>query len=171
MTDVDELREALQGRPVEPLAELDIAQIMKDGGRLRRRRRVRTGVASAAVLFALVGGMALSQVSGRAEVRPALVTVSPTATPVRTATSGPAPTADPTSTPTPPPTPTRSQAGITSPTKTVAASATPSISPSPVTPTGPVGPTATSGRPSNESSSTVAPSHSPTFSATKTPAP
>jgi hypothetical protein len=65
MTDVEELRAALHARPAEPLPELDIGQIMKDGGRLRRRRRVRTGVVSAAVLSALVGGMALSQVGSR----------------------------------------------------------------------------------------------------------
>ena len=56
MTDLDDLRVALHERPGRPLPELDLAQIMVAGARIRRRRRVRRGgaVLAGAVLSTLV---------------------------------------------------------------------------------------------------------------------
>lgn len=57
MNDIDDLRAALRKPPAEPFAEPDLARIMADGGRIRRRRRLlnATGaVAAAATVVAVV---------------------------------------------------------------------------------------------------------------------
>ena len=57
MNDIDDFRAALRQPPSEPFAEPDLARIMADGGRIRRRRRLlnATGmVAAAATVVAVV---------------------------------------------------------------------------------------------------------------------
>ena len=49
MNDLDDFRAALRQPPAEPFAEPDLARIMADGTRLRRRRRVLTTTAGLAV--------------------------------------------------------------------------------------------------------------------------
>ncbi|SFW51158.1 hypothetical protein [Amycolatopsis australiensis] len=54
MNDLDDFRAALRQPPDEPFAEPDLARIMADGTRLRRRRRVLTGAAGIAAAAAVV---------------------------------------------------------------------------------------------------------------------
>jgi hypothetical protein len=57
MNDIDDLRAALRRPPAEPFAEPDLARIMADGGRIRRRRKLvnATGaLAAAAAVVAIV---------------------------------------------------------------------------------------------------------------------
>jgi hypothetical protein len=54
MNDLDDFRAALRQPPEEPFAEPDLARIMADGTRLRRRRRVLTGTAGIAAAAAVV---------------------------------------------------------------------------------------------------------------------
>ncbi|MFI5583589.1 hypothetical protein ACIA5G_01020 [Amycolatopsis sp. NPDC051758] len=57
MNDLDDFRAALRRPPGEPFAEPDLAKIMADGTRIRRRRRVlqsTAGVAAAAVVVLVV---------------------------------------------------------------------------------------------------------------------
>ena len=90
MTDVDDLRVALQARPAEPWPELDVQQIMVAGGRIRRRRRVRTGVISVGAVSAfLVAGVTIGHGGNKAQVEIAAVpntvptpAAAPTAVPV-----------------------------------------------------------------------------------------
>ncbi|MEV5719988.1 hypothetical protein AB0L41_39395 [Amycolatopsis mediterranei] len=54
MNDLDDFRAALRQPPGEPFAEPDLARIMADGTRLRRRRRLLTGTAGIAAAAAVV---------------------------------------------------------------------------------------------------------------------
>ncbi|MET8848267.1 hypothetical protein [Amycolatopsis sp. NPDC004625] len=54
MNELDDFRAALRQPPGEPFAEPDLARIMRDGTRLRRRRRVLTGTAGIAAAAAVV---------------------------------------------------------------------------------------------------------------------
>jgi hypothetical protein len=54
MNELDDFRAALRQPPGEPFAEPDLAKIMADGTRLRRRRRVLTGTAGVAAAAAVV---------------------------------------------------------------------------------------------------------------------
>jgi hypothetical protein len=57
MTELDELKDAMQSPPDYEPAPLDLGSVMAAGGRLRRRRRFAVGGASAAaVVVLLVGG-------------------------------------------------------------------------------------------------------------------
>jgi hypothetical protein len=54
MNDLDDFRAALRQLPDEPFAEPDLARIVADGTRIRRRRRVLTGTAGIAAAAAVV---------------------------------------------------------------------------------------------------------------------
>ena len=56
MNDIDDFRAALRQPPSEPFAEPDLARIMADGGRIRRRRRLlnATGMVGAAATVVAV---------------------------------------------------------------------------------------------------------------------
>ncbi|MEV6829122.1 hypothetical protein [Amycolatopsis sp. NPDC051102] len=54
MNELDDFRAALRQPPEEPFAEPDLARIMADGTRLRRRRRLLTGTAGVAAAAAVV---------------------------------------------------------------------------------------------------------------------
>ncbi|WP_103355074.1 hypothetical protein [Amycolatopsis sp. CA-128772] len=54
MNDLGDFRAALRQPPDQPFAEPDLARIMRDGTRLRRRRRVLTGTAGIAAAAAVV---------------------------------------------------------------------------------------------------------------------
>jgi len=54
VNELDDFRAALRQPPEEPFAEPDLARIMADGTRLRRRRRVLTGTAGVAAAAAVV---------------------------------------------------------------------------------------------------------------------
>lgn len=54
MNDLDDFRAALRQPPAEPFAEPDLARIMADGTRIRRRRRVLTSSAGIAAAAAVV---------------------------------------------------------------------------------------------------------------------
>lgn len=60
MSDLDDFRAALREPPGESFAEPDLARIMRDGTRLRRRRRVLTGTAGIAAAAAVVLVIALA---------------------------------------------------------------------------------------------------------------
>jgi hypothetical protein len=96
MNDLDNLKRAMQSPPGYTPGELDLADIMRAGGRLRLRRRLVTGAAAAAaVVVLLVGG---SQLIGT-RTNPGL------GTPIAPGAAAPTPTAAPwpTTTPTEPP--------------------------------------------------------------------
>lgn len=75
MIDLEDVRAALHERPGHPLPELDIAQIMVTGRKIRRQRRLRqtgallAGATLSTVLVASLGPAFLSNASGR-EHRP-----------------------------------------------------------------------------------------------------
>ncbi|OXM71160.1 hypothetical protein [Amycolatopsis vastitatis] len=86
MNDLDDFRAALRQPPDEPFAEPDLARIMADGTRLRRRRRVLTGTAgiaaAAAVVLVVVFAVQLRQpapapVAQPPSPQPALSTAAP----------------------------------------------------------------------------------------------
>ena len=84
MNDLDDLKEALHAPPGFAAGSLDLAVIMRDGGRLRRRRRLAAGSAAAVAGVALlVGGNQLialddpSPRTGAAQVPGAQVSASP----------------------------------------------------------------------------------------------
>ncbi|MEV4051356.1 hypothetical protein AB0J55_09215 [Amycolatopsis sp. NPDC049688] len=86
MNDLDGLRAALRQPPGEPFAEPDLARIMRDGTRLRRRRRVLTGTAgiaaAAAVVLVVVFAIQLRQPAPAPVAQPpAPVSVTPAPTP------------------------------------------------------------------------------------------
>lgn len=115
MMDVEELREALHDHPVGPRPALDSRQIMAAGGRMRRRRRIRTAALSAAALsLVLAAGIFLGSSGKPVEISvagpppPLPPTVGPMPVPAETA--APTTAASPPTTPTvspqesPPPT-------------------------------------------------------------------
>ncbi|QRP45862.1 hypothetical protein [Amycolatopsis sp. FDAARGOS 1241] len=55
MTDLDKLRAALHEPPAHPFAPPDLARIIADGKRIRRRRRLATGAGAVAAVAAVVG--------------------------------------------------------------------------------------------------------------------
>ncbi|RZU49170.1 hypothetical protein EV385_0906 [Krasilnikovia cinnamomea] len=72
MTDLDDLRDALQSPPGFAPRVLDLDQVMAAGGRLRRRRRLAVGAASAlAVAVLLVGGGQVARLAGGPPPAPA----------------------------------------------------------------------------------------------------
>ncbi|BFU43569.1 hypothetical protein [Krasilnikovia sp. MM14-A1004] len=72
MTDLDDLRDALQSPPGFAPRVLNLDQVMASGGRLRRRRRVAVGAASAlAVGVLLVGGGQVARLAGGPPSAPA----------------------------------------------------------------------------------------------------
>jgi hypothetical protein len=86
MNDLDDFRAALRQPPDEPFADPDLAKIMADGMRLRRRRRLLTGTAGVAaaaavvlvVLFAVqLRQPALAPVAQPPSSKPALSTAAP----------------------------------------------------------------------------------------------
>jgi len=91
MNDVDDLRAALRKPPPEPFAEPDLARIMADGGRIRRRRRLlnATGAtaAAAAVVAIVVFAVQLRQPAPVA--RPALPPPTVSSTVSSTTTTAP----------------------------------------------------------------------------------
>ncbi|WP_410562444.1 hypothetical protein [Amycolatopsis sp. cmx-4-61] len=92
MNELDDLRAALRQPPEEPFAEPDLAKIMADGARLRRRRRLLTGsagvAAAAAVVFVVVFAIQLRQPA------PAPVAQPPSPAPAVATTPSPAPAVD-----------------------------------------------------------------------------
>ncbi|GHG05599.1 MULTISPECIES: hypothetical protein [Amycolatopsis] len=93
MNELDGFRAALRQPPEEPFAEPDLARIMADGTRLRRRRRVLTGAAgvaaAAAVVLVVVFAIQLRQPA------PAPVAQPPSPAPTVSATSTAAPAEQP----------------------------------------------------------------------------
>ncbi|MEU5264879.1 hypothetical protein [Amycolatopsis sp. NPDC021455] len=92
MNDLDDFRAALRQPPDEPFAEPDLAKIMADGTRLRRRRRVLTGAAgiaaAAAVVLVVVFAVQLRQPAPAPVAqppRPALSTAASAPTPTEQA--------------------------------------------------------------------------------------
>ncbi|GAB1693248.1 hypothetical protein [Krasilnikovia sp. M28-CT-15] len=82
MTDLDDLRDALQSPPGFAPRVIDLDQVMATGGRLRRRRRLTVGAASAfAVGVLLIGGSQVARLAGgppsRAPDNPAQVVNAP----------------------------------------------------------------------------------------------
>ncbi|GAB1641923.1 hypothetical protein [Krasilnikovia sp. MM14-A1259] len=72
MTDLDDLRDALASPPGFTPRVLDLDQVMASGGRLRRRRRLAVGAASALAVGALlVGGSQVARLAGDAPRVPA----------------------------------------------------------------------------------------------------
>jgi hypothetical protein len=66
MTDLDDLKDAMESPPDFAPRSLDLGPVMAAGGRLRRRRRLATGAAGGvAVLALLVGGAQLVQRTDR----------------------------------------------------------------------------------------------------------
>jgi len=87
MTDVDLLRRALREIPAESFAELDLAQMMATGARIRRRRRTLVGggvvVTTAVVLFAAVAaGQLTHDVPSPAQPPPSAPIEEPVAAPL-----------------------------------------------------------------------------------------
>jgi hypothetical protein len=90
MNDLDDLKRAMQSPPGYLPRELDLGEIMQAGGRLRRRRRLATGVgAAAAVVALLVGGSQLIGTRTNTGLR------TPTAPAAAAPESPPVPTPDP----------------------------------------------------------------------------
>ena len=86
MNDLDDFRAALRQPPDEPFAEPDLARIMADGTRLRRRRRMLSGTAgiaaAAVVVLVVVFAVQLRQpppapVAQPPSPKPALSTTAP----------------------------------------------------------------------------------------------
>ena len=93
MSDLQDLRLALREREVEPLGAHAIAQIMKDGGRMRRRRRLITGatVTGSALSLALVAGViTVTAGGGDGYVIVPAATVATTAPPTPSSATDPA---------------------------------------------------------------------------------
>jgi hypothetical protein len=89
MSDLQDLRLALREREVEPLGAHAIAQIMKDGGRMRRRRRLIAGatVTGSALSLALVAGLiTVTAAGGDGYVIVPATTVTTTAPPTPSST-------------------------------------------------------------------------------------
>jgi hypothetical protein len=89
MSDLQDLRLALREREVEPLGAHAIAQIMKDGGRMRRRRRLITGatITGSALSLALVAGVITMTAGGDGYVIVPAATVATTAPPTPSSTT------------------------------------------------------------------------------------
>ncbi|MDQ7803900.1 hypothetical protein Q5425_09155 [Amycolatopsis sp. A133] len=87
MNELDDFRAALRQPPEEPFAEPDLAKIMADGTRIRRRRRLLTGTAgvaaAAAVVLVVVFAIQLRQPA------PAPVAQPPSPAPALSTTAGP----------------------------------------------------------------------------------
>jgi hypothetical protein len=87
VNELDDFRAALRQPPGAPFAEPDLARIMADGTRLRRRRRVLTGTAgvaaAAAVVLVVVFAIRLRQPA------PAPVAQPPAPVPAVSTTAGP----------------------------------------------------------------------------------
>jgi hypothetical protein len=93
MNGLDDFRAALRQPPEEPFAEPDLARIMADGTRLRRRRRVLTSTAgiaaTAAVVLVVVFAVQLRQPAPAPVAQPpSPISIAPMKTP-QTPTTGP----------------------------------------------------------------------------------
>jgi hypothetical protein len=72
MTQLEELKDAMHSPPDFEPASLDVAQVMTAGGRMRRRRRLAVGAASALTVAALlIGGSQLAGPGGQGGPVPA----------------------------------------------------------------------------------------------------
>ncbi|MGV9297760.1 hypothetical protein [Amycolatopsis sp. NPDC003676] len=97
MTDeLDRLRAALQEAPAEPFAEPDLDRIIKEGGRIRRRRRFLTSSGAAMAVVAVVFGAAWLRSPGSAPEQVHAAT-APTPSAIATTTSATTPAPAPTS--------------------------------------------------------------------------